>query len=112
MNEYDDTTVAQQADRFLNDMIEAEDPPVRVSDIMLMIASNIIRLRSVITLNDLDKVLHHLMQVAEERLQRGVAIMDPDTGEYINMVLAEEVNTILDMDNPVIPDAVPEEWLE
>ena len=94
-------------DDFLNDLIDKDR--LRPMDLFLFVMNMLTRLRAYFTVPDMMNTLYGGVMRNEEALQRGKAVKDPDTGEDVNMLLAEE-RTALQVEKIEAPDTVPEDW--
>ena len=83
---------------------------VTAADLVSMSGSLIARLRSVMTFDEVHSWIHKILMVMEVRLQEGRAFINPDTGETVNMTLAEE-RRVLEVGEDQVPDTIPEDWV-
>lgn len=103
--------VANRVNDLINEMIVDEEYPVRVADMLGIAQVVITRLRGVMSLSDVAAYMGVTLQMVEDRVQNGTAIINVDTGEFVNMVLGEEIQFV-EADDLTVPDTVPEGWLD
>ena len=94
-------------DKFLNDLIGQDR--LRPLDLFMFVMNILTRLRAYFTIPDMMQTLYGGVMRNEMALQRGAAIQDPETGESMNMILAEERMHLGD-EKVEVPDTVPEGW--
>lgn len=109
--EVDDEAMAmsRELDDFINNLIDQDR--LRPMDMFMFVMNLLTRLRAYFTVPDMMQTLYGGVMRNEMALQRGLAVKDPDTGEDINLLLAEERH-YLQTDTLELPDTVPEEWAE
>ena len=104
-----DYTHAHAFDHWLNDRLENND--MRTMDLILMMWSLYARMRAYLTVEQSLQIAWQGIHLTEQALQAGTAMLDPDTGESVNMLLAEERRAI-GLDEVEVPNTVPEDWNE
>ena len=103
----DARAMSRLLDDFLNDLIDQDR--LRPMDLFLFVMNMLTRLRAYFTVPDMMNTLYGGVMRNEEALQRGKAVKDPDTGEDVNMLLAEE-RGVLQVEALDTPDTVPADW--
>lgn len=81
---------------------------VDATDMMMVFASWYVRMRTVLTSDEIRAGIITYVHAVEQRLQQGNAVLDME-GNPTNVVLAEERRMAPDLDFSV-PDTIPEEW--
>ena len=99
--------LAEEMDRWLAEKMAAGE--VKGADMVLMLLTLFVRLRAVLTVEELQSWTIQMAMTAEMRLQEGRAFHDED-GNSVNMLTAEERKE-LGVEALDLPDGVPEEWL-
>lgn len=94
-------------DEWMN--VLANDRDIKVEDFAAMMYSMTIYLRIVLDFDEVQKLYRFVLFTAEEALQTGDALISEETGETINVLMAEERDE-LGVDTLEVPDTVPSEW--
>ena len=109
MTDENTTEVADQVSVLLNTLIEQRTPPVKATDLLMIIGGCMVRLRAVFEFDELAQAVGGALMMTEQALQTGNALRDVTTGESVNMLLAEEREE-LDLEAIELPDTIPEGW--